>query len=108
MAINLITYVTPDLEFRKESVGNLLIKLLEEGATIPFIARYRKECLEFGLKFKIESISNLEKVSIWGNRKRKRPDILKFEEEQDKLTEELKERFNCQDFTALEEYLFTY
>lgn len=38
----LITYLTKKTDFSQVQIGNIL-KLLDEGATIPFIARYRKE-----------------------------------------------------------------
>lgn len=39
---NLITLLTQKTNLKKEHIQNIL-KLLDEGATIPFIARYRKE-----------------------------------------------------------------
>ena len=39
---NLITLLTQKTSLKKEHITNIL-KLLEEGSTIPFIARYRKE-----------------------------------------------------------------
>ena len=39
---NLITLLTQKTNLKKEHIENIL-KLLDEGATIPFIARYRKE-----------------------------------------------------------------
>jgi len=90
MAINLITYVTQRTGIQKESVEST-IKLLEEGATIPFIARYRKEWSGNLDEVQIESIQ-IEKYRFEEIEKRKAT-ILKSIEEQDKLTEELKERF---------------
>jgi len=39
---NLITLLTQKTTLQKNQITNIL-KLLDEGATIPFIARYRKE-----------------------------------------------------------------
>ena len=39
---NLITLLTQKTNLKKEYIQNIL-KLLDEGSTIPFIARYRKE-----------------------------------------------------------------
>jgi uncharacterized protein len=39
---NLITLLTQKINLKKEHISNIL-KLLDEGSTIPFIARYRKE-----------------------------------------------------------------
>jgi len=106
MAINLITYVTQRTGIQKESVEST-IKLLEEGATIPFIARYRKEWSGNLDEVQIESIQ-IEKYRFEEIEKRKAT-ILKSIEEQDKLTEELKEKIlNCQDLTALEDIYLPY
>jgi len=106
MAINLITYVTQQTGIQKESV-EATIKLLEEGATIPFIARYRKEWSGNLDEIQIESIQN-EKSRFEEIEKRKAT-ILKSIEEQDKLTEELREKIlNCQDLNALEDIYLPY
>ena len=39
---NLITLLTLKTSLKKEQITHIL-KLLDEGSTIPFIARYRKE-----------------------------------------------------------------
>ena len=39
---NLINLLTKKTALKKEHIENIL-KLLDDGATIPFIARYRKE-----------------------------------------------------------------
>jgi len=66
------------------------VKLLKEGATIPFIARYRKEVtgsldeVQIGdIKTQLHKLEELEK---------RRASILKAIEEQGKLTEELRKR----------------
>ncbi|CAA6807347.1 MAG: Transcription accessory protein (S1 RNA-binding domain) [uncultured Sulfurovum sp.] len=41
---NLITLLTQKTSLQKNQITNIL-KLLDEGSTIPFIARYRKEFL---------------------------------------------------------------
>lgn len=66
------------------------VKLLDEGGTVPFISRYRKEMTGsldevqiFDIKTEIERLRELE---------RRRESILKSIESQGKLTEELKEK----------------
>lgn len=78
------------------------IELLDEGATIPFIARYRKEKtgsldeVEIGLiKNSIQKLRELEK---------RKATILKSIEEQGKLSDELKSKIqDCYDAVILED-----
>lgn len=92
-----------ELEVRSaqvEAVG----KLLEEGATVPFIARYRKE-----------ATGNLDEVQIIAVRDRleqlraldeRRAAVLKSVEEQGKLTPELKEAIEAAETLARLEDLY--
>jgi len=67
---------------------NNTIKLLEEGNTIPFIARYRKE-LTGNLKDTVLRKFS-ERLNYLNNLKNRQNEILKLIESQGKLTEELK------------------
>ena len=42
------TKIAEELGIRKEQ-ASAAVKLIDEGCTIPFIARYRKEAITFGL-----------------------------------------------------------
>ena len=65
-----------------------VIKLMDEGNTIPFIARYRKEA-HGGLND--ETLRNLEeRLTYLRNLQERKEAVLKSIEEQDKLTPELK------------------
>ena len=65
------------------------IKLYDEGATVPFISRYRKEVTG---NLDEEQIRDLiEKVSYYRNLEKRKEEVLRLIEEQGKLTEELKE-----------------
>ena len=83
------------------------IELLETGATIPFISRYRKEVtggldeIAIGeIKIQYEKLSELSK---------RKETILHSIEEQEKLTPELKERIeSCWDSTELEDIYLPY
>ena len=83
------------------------IELLDEGATIPFIARYRKEKtgtldeVEIGLiKSSIHKFREIEK---------RKAAILKSIEEQGKLSDELKEKIEaCFDAAVLEDIYLPY
>lgn len=83
------------------------IALLDEGATIPFIARYRKEKtgtldeVEIGLiKSSIRKFRDMEK---------RKAAILKSIEDQGKLTDELKQKIDaCFDAAVLEDIYLPY
>lgn len=94
------------LDLASWQVRNTL-KLLEGGATIPFISRYRKEATGGLDEVKIADISNwLDKLKDISKRK---DTILSTIEEQGKLTEELKQRIeNCWDSTELEDIYLPY
>ena len=64
------------------------IKLYDEGATVPFIARYRKEVTGNLDEEKIRDL--IEKVSYYRNLEKRKEEVLRLIEEQGKLTEELK------------------
>lgn len=78
------------------------LKLLQGGATIPFISRYRKEATGGMDEVQISEInSRYEKLCELAKRKET---ILSTIEEQGKLTDELKNRIdNCWDSTELED-----
>ncbi|MBI3617894.1 MAG: helix-hairpin-helix domain-containing protein, partial [Candidatus Omnitrophica bacterium] len=83
------------------------VHLLEEGASIPFIARYRKE-----------ATGSLDEVAVTGIRDRlhqlneldkRRATILESIQQQGKLTEELNEKIlACATLTALEDIYLPY
>ena len=83
------------------------IELLEEGATIPFISRYRKEHTGSLDEVKITEIRDeLNKLKELQKRKEY---ILKTIEEQDKLTGELKQKIEeCLDPVLLEDIYLPY
>jgi len=83
------------------------VGLLEEGCTIPFISRYRKEVTGTLDEVQVASVSdNLEKLKEIEKRKET---ILKTIDEQGKLTPELKTRIdNSWDATELEDIYLPY
>ncbi len=85
----------------ERQVGNT-IQLLEEGCTIPFISRYRKEATGSLDEVQVASINDgLDKLKELAKRKET---ILKTIEEQGKLTDELKKRIEASwDSTELED-----
>lgn len=81
--------IATSLQISEKQINNT-INLIQEGATIPFISRYRKEVTGGLDEVQIADINNqLEKLAEIAKRKET---ILKTIEEQDKLTPELKER----------------
>ena len=83
------------------------VTLLDEGCTIPFISRYRKEVTGALDEVQVASISDqLEKLKDIEKRKET---ILKTIEEQGKLTDELRARIaNSWDSTELEDIYLPY
>lgn len=83
------TIIAKSLNLREQQVSNTL-KLLNEGASIPFISRYRKEMTGELNEVQIQNIQDLfEKFSELEKRKKA---ILKSIEEQGKLTSDLQKR----------------
>lgn len=70
-----------------------VLKLSLDGATIPFIARYRKEATGNLDEVAIQNVLNLKES--WDAMEKRREFILKEIEEQGKLTEELKKQINA-------------
>ncbi|HUW68324.1 MAG TPA: Tex-like N-terminal domain-containing protein, partial [Candidatus Nanoarchaeia archaeon] len=79
----IISNITKDLELNDLSVKNT-VELFENGATIPFIARYRKEKTNGLDETDIRSIS--EKLEYYNELEKRKETILKTIEGQDKLT----------------------
>lgn len=100
------TLIAKSLNIPLKNVENS-IKLLEEGATIPFISRYRKEVTGGLDEVKIGDIKELhEKYTELEKRKEY---ILKSISEQEKLTPGLeKQIIECWDSTTLEDIYLPY
>lgn len=86
-----ISIISKNTSFSEKQV-KAVISLLDDGASIPFIARYRKERTEGLDEVQIASIKeNYEKIQVIEKRKKA---ILKSIEEQGKLTKELASQIN--------------
>lgn len=101
MKEKLTDQISKSLSINKNQVS-ATIELLEEGATIPFISRYRKEATG--------SLDEMQVADIQSELKRlnelikRREYILKSISEQDKLTDELADKINnCWDLNELED-----
>ena len=93
--------IAQSLNLSIEAVGNTL-SLLEEGCTIPFISRYRKERTGALDEVQIAAISD-ENERLKEIQKRKET-VIKTITEQEKMTPELQKRIEqCWDATELED-----
>ena len=89
--MDIIKIISQELELSEISVSNA-IKLIDEGNTIPFIARYRKEVTH---NLTDNDLRKLEERLIYLRKLEERKNtILKSIDEQGKLTDELKEKID--------------
>ena len=87
--MNLVTQLAEELKIRPQQV-EAAVTLIDEGNTIPFIARYRKEATG---ALNDEVLRNLqERLSYLRNLEEKKQQVMRSIEEQGKLTEELKNK----------------
>ena len=106
MSIDHISIIAAELKVKKQQV-QFCVTLLDEGATVPFIARYRKE-----------ATGSLDEVAVTAVRDRlaqlreldkRREAILKSLEETGKLTDELEEKvLSAPTLTILEDIYLPY
>lgn len=101
-----LTYIIGQTGFSEKSIRNTL-NLLNDGATIPFISRYRKEQIDGLDEVGVAKIRDLnESFNTLQNRKQT---VLKAIEEQGKLTNELKEKIEgCLELLTLEDLYLPY
>jgi uncharacterized protein len=85
--MNILKQIKEELGVRQEQV-EAAVKLIDEGNTIPFIARYRKEATG---SLDDEQLRNLYgRLQYLRNLEEKKTQVIKSIEEQGKLTEELR------------------
>lgn len=101
-----ISIIVKETGLKEHQVENTL-KLLENGATIPFISRYRKESTGGMDEVQVTEVSDaLERLEALAKRKET---VLSTIESQDKLTSQLRERIeHCWDSTELEDIYAPY
>lgn len=100
------TIIAKELQINEQAIANTL-ELLDEGCTIPFIARYRKE--RTGGLDEVQ----IGKINEWNERlkelAKRKETILKTINEQGKLTDELKKQIEqCWNSTELEDIYLPY
>lgn len=102
----IIERIAAELRLEKQQVTNT-IQLLESGATIPFIARYRKELT--GSLDEVFIASIRDRFKQFTELEKRREAIIASVEEQGNLTEELLQKFqNASTLTELEDLYLPY
>ena len=76
-----------EFQIKREYIDNT-IKLIDEGNTIPFIARYRKEMTGEMSDVTLRQLN--ERLTYLRNLESRKEDVTRIIEEQGKLTEDLK------------------
>ncbi|PTM02483.1 MAG: RNA-binding transcriptional accessory protein [Bacteroidetes bacterium] len=98
--------ISRDLAIKNHQVDSVL-ELFKEGATIPFVARYRKEQTGGLDEIALEAIQKSEQYYI--DLSKRKEFILSSINEQNKLDDQLKERIeNCWDIKELEDLYLPY
>ena len=101
-----IKLISTSLQLSEKQIRNA-IQLLDEGATIPFISRYRKEMTD-GMD-EVQLGDTKEQYDKLCELEKRKETVLKSIEEQGKLTDELKKRINdCWNTTELEDIYLPY
>lgn len=101
-----IQIIAENLGLNKNQV-NSTISLLNEGATVPFISRYRKE--RTGSLDEVQVLAIKEQNERFTELEKRKASILKTIEDQDQLTPELKTRIEaCFDAVELEDIYLPY
>ncbi|MBR7059172.1 MAG: RNA-binding transcriptional accessory protein, partial [Neisseriaceae bacterium] len=104
--MNITLKIAEELSANERQV-QAAIDLLDDGATVPFIARYRKEATggldDTQLRFLDERLHYLREMES------RKETVLKSIEEQGKLSDELLEKIKaCDNKTALEDIYLPY
>ncbi|MBN1990317.1 MAG: RNA-binding transcriptional accessory protein [Bacteroidales bacterium] len=98
--------ISAELSIKNWQVSNVA-RLVEEGATIPFISRYRKE--QTGSLDEVAVAAVKDKLARFEELEKRKQTVLSTIEEQGKLTPELKQRIEgCYDSTVLEDIYLPY
>ena len=104
--IDPVTFVTQKSGFESRYIKNLL-GLLDEGATIPFISRYRKEMT--GSMDEVQVGQVREIYEQFKELEKRKKTVLESIEQQEKLTPELRRQIeHCTDLRELEDIYLPY
>ena len=103
---NYTDLIARKLQLQTSQVGNT-IALLDQGATLPFIARYRKEMTGSLDEVQIGDVKSLLAHHI--DMDKRRDSIIEAIDKQGKLTDDLKNRLlSCQELNQLEDIYLPY
>ncbi len=89
MNTEIIKEISVNLNIKESQISNTL-KMLEEGNTVPFIARYRKESTGGLDEEQIRSISEVYEYQV--NLQKRKEDVIRLIDEKGLMTDELKEK----------------
>lgn len=104
--IDIIEAIAKKLEIKKDQVKNT-VDLLQEGSTVPFISRYRKEVTGGLEDVRIREIE--ENLAYYNSLEERKEVILRSIEEQGKLTDELRAKIeNSESKTEIEDLYLPY
>ncbi|MDX5479944.1 MAG: RNA-binding transcriptional accessory protein, partial [Cyclobacteriaceae bacterium] len=103
MNINHFIKVAEELQIKVKQVTDT-IKLLDEGATVPFISRYRKEVT--GSLDEVQVAAIRDRIQQLRDLDKRREAILKSIQEQGKLTLELEGKINAAETMSMLEDLY--
>lgn len=103
MNINHFVKIAEELGIKVKQVTDT-VELLDEGATVPFISRYRKEVT--GSLDEVQVAAIRDRVQQLRDLDKRREAILKSIQEQGKLTPELEEKINAAETMAVLEDLY--
>ena len=99
--MTITAYIAQQLQLREKQVA-ATVQLLEAGATVPFISRYRKEATSGLNEVEVAQVKRLHEQAL--EIAHRRDYILQTIEQQGKLTEALRTRIaDCWDTTLLED-----
>lgn len=101
-----ILHISKEISISERQVQQVSL-LVDEGCTIPFIARYRKEAT--GNLDEVQIADVVEKIAYYTELEKRKIAILKSIEEQGKLTPELQSKIEgCMNATILEDIYLPY
>ena len=103
----LLSFIFEDITFCNQKCITNTIDLFQSGATVPFIARYRKEQTNNLDEDQIREIQ--AKLEYYTELEKRKETIIKTITEQGKLTEQLNNKIiSCKDKTVLEDLYLPY
>lgn len=104
--MNPVDFITRKSDFKHHYIQNLL-KLLDEGATIPFIARYRKELTGNMDEVQVETVFKL--YGQFKELEKRKATILETIDQQNQLTPDLRKQIeDCEEMCQLEDLYLPY